>query len=128
MKFFKTFAFIKSELLWQTLLLLSPFIFLAIILPFRNSISLMKLGLIFQIFTLVPLILPFWEKLHRSVWHFDWYVMHLGNLCNHLNWIALRDWLRKNEHDLSRYITLYLLGVSALSYLAVLVMQLIADL
>ena len=120
------YALIKSELVWQTVFLLSPFIFLAGILPFCNSIPLVKLGLSFQIFTIVPLVLPIWEKAHRSVWQFDWYVMHLGNFFNRMGWQGITGWVRRYDHRLSQFMIVYIMGISILFYVIGLLMQLFA--
>jgi hypothetical protein len=127
MKALKSFyVTIKSELFWQTVFLLSPFIFLACILPFCNSIPRAKLGLSFQIFTIVPLILPIWEKAHRSVWQFDWYVMHLGNWFNHRGWQSITGWVRHYNHRLSQFIVVYIMCIAVIFYVVGLLIQMFA--
>ena len=84
-----------------------------------------KLGIIFQIFTVVPLILPIWEKAHRSVWQFDWYVMHLGNWFHHMGWQNIRDWVRRHDHRLSQLLIVYITVVAIVFYFVGLVIQLI---
>ena len=121
----KTFyVVIKSELFWQSVFLLSPFIFLACIFTFGNSLPCEKIGLSFQIFTVIPLVLPIWEKAHRSVWQFDWYVMQLGNWFGSIGWRHISAWL--HHYNSGKFVLIYLMTVAILFYVIGLLLQMFA--
>ena len=118
---------ITSELFWQTVFLVSPFVLLACIPVLNNSFTQRQIGILLQIFTVFPLIVPVWERMHRSAWNFDWYVMHLGNWFYHRGWNHIAEWFRQHDqHRLSDLVMVYVMAVAIIFYVAGLLFQLLA--
>ncbi|MBA7473458.1 hypothetical protein ES707_08798 [subsurface metagenome] len=115
---------ISSEMFWQTMFLLAPFIFLSCIPILNDLFTWRQIGILFQAFTVIPLIPIVWEQAHRSVWEFNWYVTHLRNWCFHRGWESIAGWLSLHSHRLSKLVLVYLLSVAIMFHLVGLLLQL----
>jgi hypothetical protein len=113
-----------SELFWQSVFLVSPFIFLACIPILNNAFTQRQVGIAFQAFAVIPVGLELWQRVHRSTWYFSWYVLNLRNLISQRGWKRIAGWFDRHYFALSKWVIVYLMAVAITFYFVGLLLQL----
>ena len=117
---------VSKDFFFLIVIVLGPLVLLCVFLIFRHSFTLRQMGIIIQMFTVAPVAVELWERLHPSVTRFAWVGLHIRNWVSQRGWERLTKWMDKHIHRLERWVEIYILALALIAFFVGLLLQLLA--